>query len=138
MPCACAALHLTAATCILGKSFTSFTWTKDKAVFLRSALAQSARCPCCARLRPHSDTHGRPSGLSPCGFVRTRSAGSRLRSKIRMNDEVCQVCAMLSAAEAGVVLRSKCTAALLHFFKPQVLNKISVSAIGFKPFALVL
>jgi len=36
------------------------TRTKDKSV-PRSALVQSARCPCCARLRPHSDTPGRPA-----------------------------------------------------------------------------
>jgi hypothetical protein len=61
-----------------GQELHFVTWTKDKAVFLRSALAQSARCPCCARLRPLSDTPGRPAGLLPGGFVRTRSAGSRL------------------------------------------------------------
>ncbi len=87
MPCAGAALHLTAATCILHKSFTSSPGQKIKGV-PRSALVQSARCPCCARLRPHSGTHGRPSGLFPCGFVRTRSAGSRLRFKIRVTDKM--------------------------------------------------
>ena len=85
-------------------------------MFLRSALAQSARCPCCARLRPHSGTHGRPSGLFPCGFVRTRSAGSRLRFKIRVTDKMSR--GSTSAAEAvfsfGQRVRLPCFIFLNH------------------------
>jgi hypothetical protein len=57
------------------------TRTKDKCV-PRSALVQSARCPCCARLRPHSDTHGRPA----CGGNSPRAASFGLAVQARNFD----------------------------------------------------
>jgi hypothetical protein len=77
-PCAGAALHLTAAICILGKSFTSSPEQKIKRCsFVQHLPSLHAALVVLACGLTQARTVAL-AGLSPCGFVRTRSAGSRL------------------------------------------------------------